>query len=112
METLLPQLSGGQLVITTRLRNWSAAVELHEVEVLTPEDATAFLLERTAGRRREAADDTSEARAIAVEDLGGLALALEQAGAYISQRRASACAPTAASGRATARWCWPGMTHA
>jgi hypothetical protein len=89
VESLLPQLSGGQLVNTTRLRNWSAAVQLHEVEVLTPEDATAFLLERTAGRRREAADDTSEARAIAVEDLGGLALALEQAGAYICQRRLS-----------------------
>ncbi|MFM8278378.1 MAG: tetratricopeptide repeat protein, partial [Cyanobium sp.] len=89
VETLLPQLSGGQLLLTTRLRNWSAAVQLQEVEVLTPEDATAFLLERTATRRRIAADDASEARAIAVDDLGGLALALEQAGAYISQRRLS-----------------------
>jgi hypothetical protein len=89
VESLLPQLSGGQLVITTRLRNWSAAVQLQEVEVLTPEDATAFLLERTAGRRREAAEDASEARSIAVDDLGGLALALEEAGAYISQRRLS-----------------------
>ena len=89
VETLLPQLNGGQLLITTRLRNWSAAVQLQEVEVLPPEDATAFLLERTAGRRREAADDASEARSIAVDDLGGLALALEQAGAYISQRRHS-----------------------
>jgi tetratricopeptide (TPR) repeat protein len=89
VETLLPQLSGGQLVLTTRLRNWSAAVQLQEVEVLTPEDATAFLLERTAGRRREAAEDASEARSIAVDDLGGLALALEQAGAYICQRRLS-----------------------
>jgi hypothetical protein len=89
VEALLPQLNGGQLVLTTRLRNWSAALQLQEVEVLTPEDATAFLLERTAGRRRQAADDTSEARAIAVDDLGGLALALEQAGAYICQRRLS-----------------------
>ncbi len=87
VESLLPQLSGGQLVLTTRLRNWSAAVELQEVEVLTPEDATAFLLERTADRRRQAADDASLARAMAVDDLGGLALALEQAGAFISQRR-------------------------
>ena len=89
VEALLPQLNGGQLVLTTRLRNWSAALQLQEVEVLSPEDATAFLLERTDGRRREAADDTSEARAIAVDDLGGLALALEQAGAYINQRRLS-----------------------
>ena len=89
VETLLPQLNGGQLLITTRLRNWSAALQLQEVEVPPPEDATAFLLERTAGRRREAADDASQARSIAVDDLGGLALALEQAGAYISQRRHS-----------------------
>jgi hypothetical protein len=89
VETLLPQLNGGQLLLTTRLRNWSAAVQLQEVEVLTPKDATVFLLERTATRRRIAADDASEARAIAVDDLGGLALALEQAGAYISQRRLS-----------------------
>jgi tetratricopeptide (TPR) repeat protein len=89
VETLLPQLSGGQLVLTTRLRNWSAAVQLQEVEVLTPEDATAFLLERTAERRRQAADDASVARAMAVDDLGGLALALEQAGAFINQRRLS-----------------------
>jgi hypothetical protein len=89
VETLLPQLNGDQLLITTRLRNWSAALQLQEVEVLPPEDATAFLLERTDGRRREAADDASEARAIAVDDMGGLALALEQAGAYICQRRLS-----------------------
>jgi tetratricopeptide (TPR) repeat protein len=89
VESLLPQLSSGQVLITTRLRNWSATVQLQEVEVLTPEDATAFLLERTADRRRQAADDASLARAMAVDDLGGLALALEQAGAFISQRRLS-----------------------
>jgi hypothetical protein len=89
VEALLPQLSGGRVVITTRLRNWSAAVQLQEVEVLTPEDATAFLLERTADRRRQASDDRDTAEAIAVGDFGGLALGLEQAGAYISQRRLS-----------------------
>jgi tetratricopeptide (TPR) repeat protein len=89
VEALLPRLSGGQVVITTRLRNWSAAVQIQEVEVLTPEDATAFLLERTADRRRKATGDSDTAEAIAVEDLGGLALGLEQAGAYISQRRLS-----------------------
>ncbi len=89
VEVLLPQLSSGQLVITTRITNWSAAVESKSVDVLAPEDATAFLLDRTAERRRKTSDDSSEARAIAVEDLGGLALGLEQAGAYISQRRLS-----------------------
>ena len=89
VEALLPQLSSGQVVITTRLRNWSAAVVLQEVDVLAPEHATAFLLERTADRRRQEPGDSNTAEAIAVEDLGGLALGLEQAGAYISQRRLS-----------------------
>ncbi|MEY4354716.1 MAG: hypothetical protein RLZZ609_2957 [Cyanobacteriota bacterium] len=89
IESLLPQLSGGQVVLTTRLRNWSAAVKGLEVDVLEPEDARDFLLERTADRRRKAEDDISTALEIAIDDLGGLALALEQAGAYISQRRLS-----------------------
>jgi hypothetical protein len=89
VEALLPQFSGGQLLITTRLRDWSAAVQRQEVELLSPKAATAFLLERTAERRRPESDDAAMAEAIAVQDLGRLALALEQAGAYISQRRLS-----------------------
>ncbi|MFM7548871.1 MAG: hypothetical protein ACKO8I_08340 [Cyanobacteriota bacterium] len=54
MEALLPQLSGGQVVITTRLRNWSAAVDLQEVDFLSPEAATELLLERTVDRCRQA----------------------------------------------------------
>ncbi|MFM9104167.1 MAG: NB-ARC domain-containing protein, partial [Cyanobium sp.] len=92
IEGLLPQLSGGQVVLTTRLRNWSAAVQGLEVEVLEPEDARELLLERTAEPRRKADDDATTAQAIAVDDLGRLALALEQAGAYISQRRLSLAA--------------------
>jgi tetratricopeptide (TPR) repeat protein len=86
VESLLPQLSGGKVLITTRLRNWSSAVNVLPVDVLEPEDAVAFLLERTAGRRRAAVDDAATAKDLAA-DLGHLALALEQAGAYIGQRR-------------------------
>ena len=88
VESLLSQLSGGQVLITTRLRNWSGSVQVLDVEVLAPDDAAAFLLERTDGKRRAAEDDGAIALLIG-EDLGHLALALEQAGAYISQRRLS-----------------------
>ena len=88
VESLLSQLSGGQVLITTRLRNWSGSVQVLDVDVLAPDDAAAFLLERTDGKRRAAQDDTATALLIG-EDLGYLALALEQAGAYISQRRLS-----------------------
>ena len=55
--------------------------------MLAPADAEAFLLERTPHRRKPA-DDAVQAAAIARE-LDGLALALEQAGAYIDKLRLS-----------------------
>src|SRR5439155_19419331 len=57
-----------------------------ELDVLALDDAVAFLLERTEDRRRVAADDAAKAREVASE-LGRLALALEQAAAFIAKRR-------------------------
>ncbi len=85
VEALLPQISGGQVLFTTRLSKWSAAVQRLPLEVLSTEAAAAFLLERTAGKRREEPDDPDTARELA-QDLDGLALALEQAAAYIDER--------------------------
>jgi hypothetical protein len=62
-------------------------VEPLELDVLAPEAAVAFLLERTP-HRRKGADDAARAGAIAGE-LDGLALALEQAGASIDKLRLS-----------------------
>jgi tetratricopeptide (TPR) repeat protein len=85
VESLLPQTSGGQLLVTTRLSKWSAAVRRLPLEVLSPEAAAEFLLERTAGSRKQEAGDPLAARDLA-QQLDGLALALEQAGAYIDER--------------------------
>ena len=87
-EQLIGQLAGGHVVITSRLANFPADVDPLEVDVLDVGDAADFLLERTARQRRPAADDKAMARELAV-DLGGLALALEHAGAYIVRHRAS-----------------------
>jgi hypothetical protein len=84
-EALLPQISGGQVLFTTRLSKWSAAVQRLPLEVLSTEAAAAFLLERTASGRREEPGDPAMARELA-QDIDGLALALEQAGAYIDER--------------------------
>jgi hypothetical protein len=79
----LPQLQGGQVLITSRLADWSPAVKTAEpLDVLAEEDAAAFLLERTESRRKKLLADEEDAAAVA-RDLGGLALALEQGGAYI-----------------------------
>ena len=87
VERLLAKLRAGHVLITSRIAEWSAGVEPLELHVLAAADATAFLLERTPHRRR-AADDPSVAAA-AARELGCLALALEQAGAYIDRLRLS-----------------------
>jgi tetratricopeptide (TPR) repeat protein len=86
VEQLLPKLSGGRVLITARNTNFAASVQTLELDVLSTDDATEFLLERTQGKRREAPDDGALARPLATE-LGGLALGLEQAGAYIAAQR-------------------------
>lgn len=81
-------IAKGHLLITSRLTAWPASVPSVELNVLSEEAATAFLLERTAQQRAKRANDEAEARQIA-KDLDGLALALEQAGAGINARRYS-----------------------
>src|SRR5215467_11610276 len=81
---LIGKLSGGHILVTSRLSNFAGHFEPLALDVLSVDDAAAFLLERTAGRRQETPDDAAAARSLAVE-LGGLALALEQAGAYIAR---------------------------
>jgi tetratricopeptide (TPR) repeat protein len=88
VEALLASLRDGQVLITSRLTRWSGAVDPIELDVLELDAAAAFLLERTERRRRKQATDTGDALTLAGE-LDGLALALEQAGAYIAAERVS-----------------------
>jgi hypothetical protein len=85
-EDSLARLHGGQVLITSRLTQWSGSVEPLELDVLEPQDAAQFLLERTARSRRKLPSDTADAAELA-HQLDGLAL--EQAGAYIVHRRLS-----------------------
>ena len=86
-ERLMGRLSGGHVVVTSRLTNFAGNFESLPLDVLTADDAAAFLMERTEGRRQKN-DDAAAARSLAVE-LGQLALALEQAGAYIARHALS-----------------------
>lgn len=80
------ELRGGHVLITSRQSHWSKQVSPLMLDVLDDTAAASFLLRRTDGERRKTAEDEKLALQIA-EDLGYLALALEQAGAYISTRR-------------------------
>jgi tetratricopeptide (TPR) repeat protein len=87
-ERLLSTLSGGRVLITSRLANFAGHFNALELSVLSIEDAAAFLLERTDRRRHKGSDDAAMARQLA-HDLDGLALALEQAGAYMAKLQIS-----------------------
>lgn len=79
---LLPALTVGRVLITSRRRDWPAGIRRQTVDRVPLQPAAEFLLERTAEDRKREADDTEQALRLA-ELLDGLPLALEQAGAFI-----------------------------
>ncbi len=84
VEPLLSQLTGGHVLITTRLyTGWDQIARAIYLDVLDPESASQLLMTRT-GRRDPA--ERKAAEEIAAE-LGYLPLALDQAAAYITQTR-------------------------
>jgi hypothetical protein len=93
VQGLLPRLHGGQVLLTSRLSHWRGPVQPLALDVLAPGDAAAYLQEATQppnavpGRRATPADPAGALELAAT--LGGLALALEQAAAYIAERRVS-----------------------
>jgi hypothetical protein len=85
---LLGRLTGGHVVLTSRLTRFPRGVERLDLDVLTLDDAAVFLLEATETGRLRAPEDESQARTLAL-DLGQLALALEMAAATIEARQLS-----------------------
>ncbi|TWU08223.1 DUF7779 domain-containing protein [Stieleria varia] len=87
VEKTIGSLCNGHVLITSRIATWSPAVQTVELSVLDESAGTDFLLARTRQRIRKG-DDEEIARRLA-GDLGGHALALEQAGAYIDEMQIS-----------------------
>jgi septal ring factor EnvC (AmiA/AmiB activator) len=88
VEALVGSLQGGTVLITSRLADWSSEIPTLELDELAESAAVEFLLERTEDRRRRLPTDEKDAQALA-HVLDRLALALEQAGAFIAQKRSS-----------------------
>jgi len=86
VREILPFLTGGRVLLTSRLSRWPPDLKKQELETMTPDNAVRFLLHRTETDREIAADDPAQARRLA-DVLGGLPLALEQAAAYIGTNR-------------------------
>jgi tetratricopeptide (TPR) repeat protein len=87
VRTFLPRLANGHVLITSRLADWTEGVQPLALGVLSQEASVTYLLKKCV-TRREARDDSEVAGALAA-DLGFLALALEQAGAFINMHGAS-----------------------
>jgi len=86
VDKLLARLSGGKVIVTGRAGNFPASLRKLELGVLDAPASVAFLIERTDDYRAHSPDDAKLAQELAGE-LGGLALGLEQAGAYIATER-------------------------
>jgi tetratricopeptide (TPR) repeat protein len=79
VASLLPQAAGGQVLVTSRDASWEDEVDRAlAVDVLNHPEAVALLCRRTGQDDEDAAGEIAEL-------LGGLPLALEQAGAFIQQ---------------------------
>jgi len=85
---LLPALTRGRVLITSRRRDWPAGVRRRAIDRILLEPAAEFLLERTGEDRRREPDEAGLALRLA-ELLDGLPLALEQAAAYIVHNQIS-----------------------
>ncbi len=83
VRALLPRLANGHVIVTSRIADWSEGVHPLALDVL-PEDACVqYLLEKCLARQK-LPDDEEESQALAGE-VGFLALALEQAAAYVDK---------------------------
>src|SRR5262249_50583509 len=64
-EQLLSKLTGGCVLVTSRLRRFAGHFDPLELHLLSVEDAAAFLLERTDKYRQRTPDDATTARQLA-----------------------------------------------
>ncbi len=88
LNQILPHLSSGHVIITSRMSNWPASIADLSIDKLFIPDAADYLLQTTQNKRTSSNDDNRLATQLA-EQLDGLPIALEQAAAYISHRHIS-----------------------
>ncbi len=86
-KKIMPSLSGGSVLITSRRRRWPKTIKRDTLERMSLDDSTAYLIEAASERRNEE-NDQEQALELA-KLMHALPLALEQAAAYINEERIS-----------------------
>lgn len=94
LKPFLPASDQGALLLTTHLQSLGNLAKPIELTPMTSQEGCTFLLARTnrphRGQKKATLDAQEEAAALALTDqMGGLPLALEQAGAYIDATQCS-----------------------
>lgn len=90
VNSFLPSTRNGHILLTTRGQATGSVAQRIELEQMEPEEAALFLLRRSkriapdAGLDTASSVDRTQAKFIA-QEMGGLPLALDQAGAYIEE---------------------------
>ncbi len=87
VRDFVPKTADGQVLLTTRAQSTGAIAQRIEIDEMEPEEGALFLL-----RRAKITNPTAEDRKLAREisnELGGLPLALDQAGAFIDETPSS-----------------------
>ncbi len=82
-----PDRRQGQVILTSRSQTFPGDIHGIPLEPLQPDEILAFLYHRTGRERTGSEEEMRTVREIA-QELGGLSLALEQAGAYLQQHPA------------------------
>ena len=94
VQTFLPSQLNGYVLLTTRVYATTALAQRVSLREMTPEEGALLLLRRAALIRRDApiteATDADRDSAIQLSiEMGGLPLAIDQAGAFIEEMRRS-----------------------
>jgi tetratricopeptide (TPR) repeat protein len=90
VRDFLPTTGKGHVLLTTRATSMGRLAQRLEIKTLQPEEGAAFVLRRAALLTTDAALDQAVPEEVElalelVEEMGGLPLALDQAGAYIEE---------------------------
>jgi transcriptional regulator with XRE-family HTH domain len=94
LKPFLPASNQGALLLTTRLQALGTLAQQIELSPMTRQEGSAFLLLRTRQHRWNDAPAHSDPQEVTIAqgitaEMGGLPLALEQAGAYIEATQCS-----------------------
>ena len=86
VREFLARLKRGHVLVTTRLNQWPGTENVLKLSPWFDEDGAHYLLQSSAGRRPETAEDSELAEAL-TDQLRGLPLSLEQAAATIRRHQ-------------------------